>query len=159
MDTWDILDDDGEVTLSLRQVLQYKYLGLESFLSVTETCKKKQQKCISTAHKYKCACHHIGRRGPDVVETTLATRNNIAIPAILLDAIQSCSQKIRYWLLRRYKLRLQKVFWVFLSTLLTSVLRQSWASFPSGLLSTKLNYHSTFKCLTCLTQGGQKRHW
>ena len=82
-DTWDILDDNGEVALSLRQVLQYKYLGLESYLSITETFKKKQQKCISTAHKYKFACHHIGRRGPDVVETTLATWNNVAIPAIL----------------------------------------------------------------------------
>ena len=55
IDTWDILDDDGEVVLSLRQVLQYKYLGLESYLSIAETLKKKQQKCIRTANKYRFA--------------------------------------------------------------------------------------------------------
>ena len=79
----DILDDDGDVVLSLRQVLQYKYLGLESFSSIVETCRKKQQKCIRTATKYKFACHHIGRKGPDVVDTTLATWENVAIPSIL----------------------------------------------------------------------------
>ena len=83
-DTWDILDDDGEVVLSLRQVLQYKYLGLESYLSIAETLRKKQQKCIRTANKYRFACHHVGRRGPDVVDATLATWENVAIPAILL---------------------------------------------------------------------------
>ena len=31
-DVWDILDNEGEVCLTLRQVLQYKYLGLESDL-------------------------------------------------------------------------------------------------------------------------------
>lgn len=82
-DPWDILNDDGDIELSLRQVLQYKYLGLESYLSIVKTCQKKQQKCIQTANKYKFACLHIGRRGPDVVDATLATWENIAIPSIL----------------------------------------------------------------------------
>ena len=80
---WDIHNEDGEVTLSLRQVLQYKYLGLECFLSPVKTSRMKQEKCIKTANKYKFACLHIGRRGPDMVDATLATWENIAIPAIL----------------------------------------------------------------------------
>ena len=43
----------------------------------------KQEKCIKTANKYKFACLHIGRRGPDMVDATLATWVNIAIPSIL----------------------------------------------------------------------------
>ena len=82
-EVWDILDDGGDVALTLRQVLQYKYLGLESYISIVQTCRKKQQKCIKTAHKYKFACLHIGRRGPDIVDATLATWMNIAMPSIL----------------------------------------------------------------------------
>ena len=82
-DVWDILDDKGEVALSLRQVLQYKYLGLESFLSPVQTCRAKQVKCIRTANKYMFACLHVGNRGPDVVDATLATWENIAVPSIL----------------------------------------------------------------------------
>ena len=82
-DVWDILDDEGEVVITLRQVLKYKYLGLESFLSPAQTCRVKQAKCIQTANKYKFACLHIGRTGPDVVDATLATWVNIAIPSIL----------------------------------------------------------------------------
>ena len=82
-EVWDILDDEGDVALTLRQVLQYKYLGLESHTSIVQTCRKKQQKCIKTAHKYKFACLHIGRRGPDIVDATLATWENIAMPSIL----------------------------------------------------------------------------
>ena len=80
---WDILDDNGEVSLSFRQVLQYKYLGLECSLSPIKTNRMKQDKCIKTANKYKFACLHIGRRGPDMVDATLATWGNIAIPSIL----------------------------------------------------------------------------
>ena len=82
-DVWNVFNDAGEVTLTLRQVLQYKYLGLESFLSPVITSRKKQDKCIKTANKYKFACLHVGRKGPDVVDATLATWENIAIPSIL----------------------------------------------------------------------------
>ena len=82
-DVWDIVGDDGEVSLTLRQVLHYKYLGLESYLSPAVTCRAKNAKCIQTANKYKFACLHIGKRGPDVVDATLATWVNIAVPSIL----------------------------------------------------------------------------
>ena len=82
-DVWDIVDDVGAVSLTLRQVLHYKYLGLESHLSPAMTCRAKNAKCIQTANKYKFACLHIGKRGPDVVDATLATWVNIAVPSIL----------------------------------------------------------------------------
>ena len=80
---WKIFNDDGEVELSLRQVLRYKYLGLETSSSIFRTCVEKQAKCIKIANKYKFACLYLGRRGADVVDTSLATWNNIAIPSIL----------------------------------------------------------------------------
>ena len=83
VDTWDITNEDGDIVLSLRQVLHYTYLGLESFHSISDTLKKKQEKSVKTANKYKFACYHVGRQGPDVVETTLATWEKIAIPSIL----------------------------------------------------------------------------
>ena len=80
---WKLFNDDGEVELSLRQVLRYKYLGLEISSSIFRTCVEKQAKCIKIANKYKYACLYLGRRGADVVDTSLATWNNIAIPSIL----------------------------------------------------------------------------
>ena len=85
-DIWEILDDDGEVELSLKQVLQYKYLGLETTSSIWRTCAAKQKKCITVANKYKFACIHLGKRDADVVDVTLATWNNIAIPSILFGS-------------------------------------------------------------------------
>ena len=82
-DFWEILGEDGEVELSLRQVLEYKYLGLETTSSILKTCLAKRAKCLKIANNYKFACLHLGKRGPDVVDVTLATWNNIALPSIL----------------------------------------------------------------------------
>ena len=81
--TWKLFNDEGEEELSLRQVLQYKYLGLETTASIFKTCAAKQAKCIKTANKYKFACLYLGSRGADVVDVSLATWNNIAVPSIL----------------------------------------------------------------------------
>ena len=82
-DLWELFDQDGSVELSLRQVLEYSYLGLETTSSILRTCMAKQAKCIKIANKYKFACLHLGKRGPDVVDMTLATWTGIAIPRIL----------------------------------------------------------------------------
>ena len=82
-ETWDILNDEGVVELSLRQVLRYKYLGLETSPSIYRTCFEKQGKCKKIANKYKFACLYLGGRGADVVDVSLATWCNIAIPSIL----------------------------------------------------------------------------
>ena len=82
-DIWEILDNDGAVDLSLKQVIEYTYLGLETTSSIWRTCIAKQRKCVKIANKYKFSCLYLGKRGPDVVDVSLATWNNIAIPSVL----------------------------------------------------------------------------
>ena len=80
---WEIFDGVGNVELSLKQVVEYSYLGLETSSSILRTISAKQSKCLKIARKYKFACLHLGRSGPDVVDMALATWNQIAIPSIL----------------------------------------------------------------------------
>ena len=55
-DIWEILDNDGAVDLSLKQVIEYTYLGLETTSSIWRTCIAKQRKCVKIANKYKFSC-------------------------------------------------------------------------------------------------------
>ena len=82
-DTWDLLDNSGDIVLSLKQVMQYKYLGTEVFTSMCKTAREKLKLCNAKAKQYKGSCIHISRDGPDVVDMVLATWNNVAIPSIL----------------------------------------------------------------------------
>ena len=50
---------------------------------MSSTGSMKQQRCIQTAKRYKFACFHLARTGPDVIDTALATWSNIAIPSML----------------------------------------------------------------------------
>ena len=81
--TWDLLDRNFNVEMSLRQVSQYKYLGTWTFNSMYRTIAEKQKLCVKTATKYKNCCIFVSKMGPDVVDVVLATWANIAIPAIL----------------------------------------------------------------------------
>ena len=82
-DLWELLDVNGNVELSLRQVVEYNYLGLETSASIYRTIMNKRRKCIRVANKYKFACLHLGTIGADVVDATMATWCNIALPSIL----------------------------------------------------------------------------
>ena len=82
-DDWQVQGENGEVLLSLKQVIKYKYLGNQTYGSVHLSCKEKQKSCVSKAHKYKGGCIHISTDGPDVVAMILAAWCNVAIPAIL----------------------------------------------------------------------------
>ena len=66
-ESWDIREE-GEIVLSLKSVLSYKYLGTETTLSMKTTGSKKQKKCIKTAQRYGNACHYVGKTGPDVMD-------------------------------------------------------------------------------------------
>ena len=79
---WDIFSEDV-VELSLRQVVEYSYLGLETSASILRTTIAKQAKCLKVANKYKFACLHIGKSGPDIVDAALASWNQVALPSIL----------------------------------------------------------------------------
>lgn len=78
-----LLDDDNQVVLSLAKVLSYKYLGTETTLLMSSTGSKRQQRCLATAKRYKFGCFYVGRTGPDVIDTVLATWTNIAIPSMI----------------------------------------------------------------------------
>ena len=80
-DSWDIPGDNGE-EFSLGQVVQYKYLGVETFRPMFRTCLAKQKKCISVAKRYMFACLHLGKMSTDIVRISLATWINIAVPSI-----------------------------------------------------------------------------
>ena len=81
-DYWEIFGEDGLVA-SLKQVLEYKYLGLETFSSIFRTCATKQKKCVATAKRYMYACLYLGRSGSDLVRVSMATWENVAVPSIL----------------------------------------------------------------------------
>ena len=48
---WEIIDDQGIVDLSLRQVIKYSYLGLETSSSIIRSNMNKQAKSPRTAKK------------------------------------------------------------------------------------------------------------
>ena len=82
-DLWDVVNSSGEVEISLKQVLEYKYLGSQVYSSMAKTAVEKVKQCIVKAHKYKGSCIYISRDGPDVVDMILATWCNVAVPSIL----------------------------------------------------------------------------
>ena len=77
-----LLDEDNQVVLSLSKVLSYKYLGTDTTLLMSSTGSMMQQRCIQSAKRYKFACFHVARTGPDIIDTALATWSNIAIPSM-----------------------------------------------------------------------------
>ena len=83
-DEWNVVDNSGDTVLSLTQVLEYKYLGSYVKNTMYRTAVTKVDQCIAKAHKYKGACIHISRDGPDVVDMVQATWVNVAIPSILV---------------------------------------------------------------------------
>ena len=80
---WSLTDTSGNVTLSLEQVAEYKYLGLDMYGSMFRTGVMKQKKAIATALKYKGCCLKVSRMGPDQAQLGLSCWNNIACPSIL----------------------------------------------------------------------------
>ena len=79
---WDF-EDDGEVIMSLKSVLSYRYLGTDTTMMMSSTGSKKQKKCLLSAKRYRYACNYVAKSGPDITDVILATWNNIAMPAIL----------------------------------------------------------------------------
>ena len=93
---WDVVDNYGQVVLSLDQVELYKYLGTWTYNSMYRTSVEKQKHCVKTAHKYKSSCIHVSRMGPDVVDVVLSTWSNVAVPAILsgCEMIPFCGTRL-----------------------------------------------------------------
>ena len=80
-DAWELFGDDG-VEMTLKQVLHYKYLGVETFATMFKTCNAKLKKCVEVAKRYMFACLHLGKMSTDVVRISLATWESIAVPTV-----------------------------------------------------------------------------
>ena len=80
-DAWEVFSGE-EVTGVLDRVIHFKYLGVESMLSPARAADMMKKRALSLARRYKAACMHVGRSGPDTVEVALMTWRCIAIPSI-----------------------------------------------------------------------------
>ena len=81
-DRWNITSEDGSV-ISLKQVLHYKYLGIETFSTIFKTICHQLKRCVTIAKKYMFACLHLSRASSDPVRLALASWESIAVPSIL----------------------------------------------------------------------------
>ena len=68
--------------MTLKKVLQYKYLGMEVFNSMFRTGITKQHDTIKKAHNYKNGCMRVSRSGNDRAELVLCCWKNVAVPSI-----------------------------------------------------------------------------
>ena len=82
-ESWDILDDDDNVVMTLDMVDLYKYLGTWTYHSMFKTSTEKQRHCIKTAYKYKGNCMQVAKDGPDTAEVIVCTWTNVAVNEIL----------------------------------------------------------------------------
>ena len=92
---WELVGEDG-VVRTLKQVMQYKYLGVETFSSIFRTFSAKQKKCVQTAKRYLHACIHLGKCGSDLIKIAMTTWESIAVPSILYgcESVIFCETKI-----------------------------------------------------------------
>lgn len=81
-DTWNLHDGEGEVFASLDKIVSYKYLGLDTLNTMRRITTAKQKKCVTAARRYRAAARYLSRRGPDVVDLSVCSWRNVAIPAI-----------------------------------------------------------------------------
>ena len=85
-DEWNLINGQGEVILSLKTVLEYKYLGIKMYGSMSKTGQVKQEQAVTTARRFKGACLKMSREGPDTVLLARTCLVNIAIPSIFWGA-------------------------------------------------------------------------
>ena len=78
-----IVDQYGLDALTLDKVVQYKYLGVNTFSTMYRTGSEKQKHAIATARRFKGACLNVSRRGPDATLLAATLWTSVAIPSIL----------------------------------------------------------------------------
>ena len=82
-DEWRVLNHEGDTVLSLKQVINYKYLGIPTYNTMFKTGVEKQKSAMQAAAKYKGGTMKLSKVGPDLVEVTNACWQQVALPAIL----------------------------------------------------------------------------
>jgi len=79
---WNLSMGDGS-KISLKQVLHYKYLGIDTFSTMFKTLGSNLKKKVLTSRKYMYGCLHLAKSSSDPVKLAMATWENIAVPSIL----------------------------------------------------------------------------
>ena len=79
---WELHNTEGEAFATLENVIEYKYLGLETHGSMTKTTVAKQKKMIAAARRYRGACKYLSNQGPDRIDVARCIWKNVAMPAI-----------------------------------------------------------------------------
>ena len=85
--TWSITNLDEEANLiELKQVDEYKYLGVIQKLTFRQTADAKQHSMVQRATLYKNTILRLRSTLPDKVEVYRSTWENVAVPSILYGA-------------------------------------------------------------------------
>ena len=79
---WVITDTDLGALVELKQVREYKYLGVEQKMSLAETSRAKGQGMVDRARKYMGAIARLKRTVLDQVAVYRALGVNVAVPGI-----------------------------------------------------------------------------
>ena len=79
---WTVIEEDGSTSLSLKKVLEYKYLGVQTFQTYYKTSQNWQKRSVALANKYKWACQALSRTGPDSVLLGRLAWTAVAGPSI-----------------------------------------------------------------------------
>ena len=64
---WTVLEEDGSTSFSLKKVLEYKYLGVQTFQTYFKTTQNWLKRSVTLANRYKWACMKLSKTGPDSV--------------------------------------------------------------------------------------------
>ena len=79
---WTVIEEDGSTSLSLKKVLEYKYLGVQTFQTYFKTVQNWQKRSVTLANRYKWACMTLSRTGPDRVLLGQMAWTAVAGPSI-----------------------------------------------------------------------------
>ena len=80
---WTVLEEDGTTSISLKKVLEYKYLGVQTGSSYYQTRQNWQKRALDVANKYKWCCMRFSKLGPDKVMLGTMAWTAAAVPSIL----------------------------------------------------------------------------
>ena len=79
---WTVLEEDGSTAFSLKKVLEYKYLGVQTYQTYFKTVQSWQARAVSMANKYRWACQKVSYSGPDRVLLGRLAWAAVASPSI-----------------------------------------------------------------------------
>ena len=80
---WTVVEEDGTTSISLKKVLEYKYLGIQTGGSYYQTRQNWQKRAVDAANKYKWCCMRFSKLGPDRVLLGIMAWTAAAVPSIL----------------------------------------------------------------------------